>query len=185
MLTVCWENRLDQRRPRIAAHSSSEREREGERGWLESGQSAGVSSVLFYVFLNSFHFACAAYWKIFFLAITRVLAEVLPCNMCVPPRLSLACLPKVILHVVHCSIMFNKPPSVQCFLSLFVCGDVLLKWNSRFFFSLLFLFFHIFCVKCNNLYSWCVLRAASLSHGWCSTTVYWLGLPSSFTPRIC
>lgn len=34
MLAVCWENRLDQRRPRIAAHSSREREeikRERER----------------------------------------------------------------------------------------------------------------------------------------------------------
>lgn len=101
---------------------------------------------------------------------------------CVCPSLSLslACLPKVILHVVHyfiCLIslpLFSLCPTVATF-----------YWNEiPVFFLLTFSFFHIFCVKCNNLYSWCVLRTVSLSHGWRSTTVYWLGLPLPPPPLI-
>lgn len=152
----------------------------------------------------SFRFlpAAAAYWKIFFLAITwRVLAEA-PCRAtCAPShahslQLAACCLParlpKVILHVL-CTLlyMFNNLAQFSLLsLSRFAigCGDVLLKWNSSFFFlsisrfQFYFSFFHIFC---NNLYSWCVPAcrwALSLSHGWCSTTVYWLEFPPPSPP---
>lgn len=198
MLAICWEIRAEQTQSCSTFQlnnrdwgrvGKSERDR-------ESGQSAGVSSVLFYVFLNSFHFpfCCCCLLKNIFLgnyASTRWSS--VACNMCpshahsleLPASLLPACLPKVILHVVHCficliivhSLLSSPRRRLQSAVATFYWNEIPVFFSFsqfQFYFS----FFHIFC---NNLYSWCVPAsrwALSLSHGWCSTTVYWLGIPS-------
>lgn len=122
-----------------------------DRGRASVGNLQVFSAVLFYVFLNSFHFAfcrCCLLKNIFlgnYLASTRWSS--LPCNMCPVPRtlsraaslLPVARLPKIIFHVVVCTLlyMFNNLAQFSLLsLSRFAigCGDVLLKWNSSFFF---------------------------------------------------
>lgn len=106
-----------------------------------------------------------------------------------------ACLPASLrsfsMFYVHCFICLIILHSFLCSLSLALQSAVAtFYWNeipvffflsiSRFQFY--FSFFHIFC---NNLYSWCVPAcrwALSLSHGWCSTTVYWLEFPPPSPP---
>lgn len=175
--------------------------RDRGRASASVGNLQVFSAVLFYVFLNSFHFAfcrCCLLKNIFlgnYLASTRWSS--LPCNMCPVPRtlsragslLPVARLPKVILHVVVCTLlyMFNNLAQFSLLFSLlalqsavatFYWSEIPVFFSSPFLgFSFTFPFFHIFC---NNLYSWCVPArrwALSLSHGWCSTTVYWLEFP--------